>query len=72
MREIGDAFDGQSKAFTGIMNAQKFLTEGDSKYELYTVVTIYGVKGDKVLEAIEKGYEKIASRSGKLKVEKLK
>jgi hypothetical protein len=72
LREIGDAFNLQSKRFTSIMNAEKFLTEADSKYELYTVVTIYGIKGDKVLETIEKGYEKIASRSGKLKVEKLK
>jgi hypothetical protein len=72
LREIGDAFNGQARKFTSIMNAQKFLNEGDSRYELYTVVTIYGIKGDKVVEAIEKGYEKIASRSGKLKVEMLK
>ncbi len=60
------------RKFTGIMNAQKFLSEANSRYELYTVVTIYGIKGEKVVGDIEDGYEKIASRSGKLKVEKLR
>ena len=72
LREIGDAFEMQTKKFTGLMNAERFVSEADSKYELYTAVTIYGVKAEKILEAIEKGYEKIAGRSGKLKVEKLK
>lgn len=72
LREIGDAFEDQGRRFTSILNAEKFLAEVDSRHELYTIVTIYGIKGDKILQDIEKGYERIASRSAKLKVETLK
>jgi hypothetical protein len=70
-REISAAFESRSRRLGGILNAEQSVAAAETEYDLYTILTLYGIRGDEVIKPLEKGYDRIARRSGNLRVELL-
>ncbi len=71
LEDITKGYAVHLKGYSGLLNAEHFTRVVDSKYGLFSLILVLGVKENGVASSLERGYEVIARKSSSLRTEVL-